>query len=88
MSDNFDIIVMAGTGGGGCRPGFSLARWPSWARTGRVLLNRPACPQAICGDVGPGKDNSTAGKMGFSKAEAAVDPAAVFKMKDELGTSR
>ena len=54
----------------------------SW---GGFCLNRACVPTKLfAATVERAKTIQTAGRMGFAKAEAAIDPAAVFKMKDEL----
>ena len=52
---------------------------------GGFCLNRACVPTKLfAATLDRSKAVQTAAKMGFSKAEAKVDPAAVFKMKDEL----
>ena len=90
MSDNFDLIVIGGGPGGvaaairGVQLGakVALVEGTHW---GGFCLNRACVPTKLfSATVDRTKAIQTAVKMGFSKAEAAVDPAAVFKMKDEL----
>ena len=90
MSDNFDLIVIGGGPGGVAAAirGVQLGATgqPSWkARTGAGSASTgPVCPPAFSATVDRVKTIQTAAKMGFFKAEAAVDPAAIFKMKGEL----
>jgi len=90
MSDHFDLIVIGGGPGGvaaairavqlGAKA--ALVESTHW---GGFCLNRACVPTKLfAATLDRIKTVQTAAKMGFSKAEAAVDPAAVFKMKDEL----
>jgi dihydrolipoamide dehydrogenase len=90
MSDTFDLIVLGGGPGGvaaairgvqlGART--AIVEGNSW---GGFCLNRACVPTKLfAATVERAKTIQTAGRMGFAKAEAAIDPAAVFKMKDEL----
>jgi dihydrolipoamide dehydrogenase len=90
MSDNFDLMVIGGGPGGvaaairGSQLGAKAALVEStyW---GGFCLNRACVPtKLLAATLERTKTIRTAAKMGFSKAEAAVDPAAIFKMKDEL----
>ncbi|MCU0593414.1 MAG: NAD(P)/FAD-dependent oxidoreductase [Desulfobacterales bacterium] len=90
MSDSFDLIVIGGGPGGvaaairGVQLGAKAAivEGMHW---GGFCLNRACVPTKLfAATLDRVKTVQTAAKMGFSKAEAAVDPAAVFKMKDEL----
>lgn len=90
MSDNFDLIVIGGGPGGvaaairGVQLGAKAAivEGTHW---GGFCLNRACVPTKLfAATLDRSKAVQTAAKMGFSKAEAKVDPAAVFKMKDEL----
>jgi dihydrolipoamide dehydrogenase len=90
MSDNFDIIVIGGGPGGvaaairGVQLGAKAALVES-THWGGFCLNRACVPTKLfAATLDRTKTVRTAAKMGFSKAEAAVDPSAVFKMKDEL----
>jgi dihydrolipoamide dehydrogenase len=90
MPENFDIIVIGGGPGGvaaairavqlGAKA--ALVEATHW---GGFCLNRACVPTKLfAATLDRTKTIQTAAKMGFSKAQAAVDPAAVFKMKDEL----
>jgi len=90
MSDHFDLIVIGGGPGGvaaairgvqlGARTG--LVEETHW---GGFCLNRACVPTKLfAATLDRAKAVQAAAKMGFSRAEAAIDPAAVFKMKDEL----
>ena len=90
MSDSFDLIVIGGGPGGvaaairGVQLGAkaALVEGTHW---GGFCLNRACVPTKLfAATLDRAKAVQTAAKMGFSKAEAAIDPAAVFKMKDEL----
>ena len=90
MSDNFDLIVIGGGPGGvaaairGVQLGAKVALVEA-THWGGFCLNRACVPSKLFSStVDRTKTIRTAAKMGFSKAEAALDPAAVFKMKDEL----
>ncbi len=90
MSDDFDLIVIGGGPGGvaaairavqlGART--ALVEGTHW---GGLCLNRACVPTKLfAATLERARTIQTASKMGFAKAHAAVDPAAVFKMKDEL----
>jgi dihydrolipoamide dehydrogenase len=90
MSDNFDLIVIGGGPGGvaaairavqlGAKA--ALVEGTHW---GGFCLNRACVPTKLfAATLDRVKTVQTAAKMGFSKVEATVNPAAVFKMKDEL----
>jgi dihydrolipoamide dehydrogenase len=90
MSGDFDLIVIGGGPGGvaaairGAQLGArtALVEGTHW---GGFCLNRACVPtKLLAATVDRLKTLQTAARMGFSKAEAAVDPAAVFKMKEEL----
>ena len=90
MSDNFDLIVIGGGPGGvaaairGVQLGATVGLVES-THWGGLCLNRACVPTKLfAATVDRTKTIHTAAKMGFSKAEAALDPAAIFKMKDEL----
>ncbi|MFO7708846.1 MAG: NAD(P)/FAD-dependent oxidoreductase [Desulfobacterales bacterium] len=90
MSDKFDIVVIGGGPGGvaaavrGVQLGVKTAIVES-THWGGFCLNRACVPTKLfAATVDRSKTIQTAAKMGFSKAEGVVDPAAVFKMKDEL----
>lgn len=90
MSDRFDLIVIGGGPGGvaaairavqlGAKA--ALVEGTHW---GGFCLNRACVPtKLLAATLDRVKAVQAAARMGFSKAEAVVDPAAVFKMKDEL----
>ena len=90
MSDTFDLIVLGGGPGGvaaairgtqlGART--AIVEGTHW---GGFCLNRACVPTKLfAATVERAKAIQTAARMGFAKAEAVIDPAAVFKMKDEL----
>jgi dihydrolipoamide dehydrogenase len=90
MSESFDLIVIGGGPGGvaaavrGVQLGATTALVES-AHWGGFCLNRACVPTKLfAATVERTKTIQAAATMGFSRAEAAVDPAAVFKMKDEL----
>jgi dihydrolipoamide dehydrogenase len=90
MAENFELIVIGGGPGGvaaairGVQLGAKAALVES-THWGGFCLNRACVPTKLfTATVDRIKTIQTAAKMGFSKAEAAVDPAAIFKMKDEL----
>jgi len=90
MSGDFDIIVIGGGPGGvaaairGVQLGAKAALIES-THWGGFCLNRACVPTKLfAATLDRVKTVQTAAKMGFSRAEATVDPAAVFKMKDEL----
>jgi len=90
MSDKFDLIVIGGGPGGvaaavrGVQLGAKTALVES-THWGGFCLNRACVPTKLfAATLDRTKTIQTAAKMGFSKAEAVVDPAALFKMKDEL----
>jgi dihydrolipoamide dehydrogenase len=90
MTDKFDIIVIGGGPGGvaaavrGVQLGAKTALVES-THWGGFCLNRACVPTKLfAATVDRSKTIQAAAKMGFSKAEAVVDPAAVFKMKDDL----
>jgi dihydrolipoamide dehydrogenase len=90
MSDTFDLIVIGGGPGGvaaairGVQLGARVALVED-AHWGGFCLNQACVPtKLLAATLDRAKALQTAAKMGFSKAEAAIDPAAVFKMKDEL----
>lgn len=90
MSDKFDLIVIGGGPGGvaaavrGVQLGAKTAIVES-THWGGFCLNRACVPTKLfAATLDRSKTIQTAAKMGFSRAEAVVDPAAVFKMKDEL----
>ena len=90
MPDKFDLIVIGGGPGGvaaairgkqlGARS--AIVEGTHW---GGFCLNRACVPTKLfAATLERVKTIQTAGRMGFATAEAAIDPAAVFKMKDEL----
>ncbi len=90
MSDNFDLIVIGG-GPGGVAAAIRAVQLGATAALvegthwGGFCLNRACVPTKLfAATVDRTKTIEAAAKMGFSKAEAVVDPDAVFKMKDEL----
>jgi dihydrolipoamide dehydrogenase len=90
MSDTFDLIVIGGGPGGvaaairGVQLGAKAALVES-THWGGFCLNRACVPTKLfAATLDRAKTVQTAAKMGFSKVEAAVDPAAVFKLKDDL----
>ncbi|MCU0561873.1 MAG: FAD-dependent oxidoreductase [Desulfobacterales bacterium] len=90
MSESFDLIVIGGGPGGvaaavrGVQLGVKTAIVES-THWGGFCLNRACVPTKLfAATLERSKTIQAAAKMGFSKAEAVVDPAAVFKMKDEL----
>ena len=90
MPDNFDLIVIGGGPGGvaaairGVQLGATVGLVES-THWGGFCLNRACVPTKLfAATVERTKTIQTAAKMGFSKAQATVDPAAIFKMKDEL----
>jgi dihydrolipoamide dehydrogenase len=90
MSDRFDIIVIGGGPGGvvaairAVQLGATAALVES-THWGGFCLNRACVPTKLfAATLDRAKAVQTAAKMGFAKAEASVDPTAVFKMKDEL----
>lgn len=90
MPDKFDLIVLGGGPGGvaaatraaklGART--AIVEGTHW---GGLCLNRACVPTKLfTATLERAKVVQTAARMGFATAEAAIDPAAVFKMKDEL----
>jgi dihydrolipoamide dehydrogenase len=90
MSENFDLIVIGG-GPGGVAAAIRAAQLGAKAALvegehwGGFCLNRACVPTKLfAATLDRAKTIRSASKMGFSNAEASVDPAAIFKMKDEL----
>lgn len=90
MTEKFDLIVIGGGPGGvaaatrgkqlGART--AVVEGTHW---GGLCLNRACVPTKLfAATLERAKVIQTAARMGFAKAEAAIDPAAVFRMKDEL----
>lgn len=90
MSESFDLIVIGGGPGGvaaavrGVQLGAKTALVES-THWGGFCLNRACVPTKLfAATLERVKTIQAAAKMGFARAEAVVDPAAVFKLKDEL----
>lgn len=90
MPDKFDLIVIGGGPGGvaaavrGVQLGAKTALVEStyW---GGFCLNRACVPTKLfTASHERARTIRTATKMGFTEAQGTVDPAAIFKMKDEL----
>ncbi len=90
MSDTFDLLVLGGGPGGvaaavrGVQLGAKVGLVES-IHWGGFCLNRACVPTKLfTTTVDRSKTIQTAGTMGFSKAEGVVDPAQVFKLKNDL----
>ncbi|MCU0586039.1 MAG: FAD-dependent oxidoreductase, partial [Desulfobacterales bacterium] len=90
MPDKFDLIVIGGGPGGvaaavrGVQLGARTALVES-THWGGFCLNRACVPTKLFAATQErARAIRTAAKMGFTAAQGTVDPAAVFKMKDEL----
>jgi dihydrolipoamide dehydrogenase len=90
MFESFDLLILGGGPGGvaaairGVQLGAKVGLMES-THWGGFCLNRACVPTKLfAATVDRAMTMRAAAKMGFPKAEAAVEPATVFKLKNEL----